>query len=161
MDFLLTAYLPLIVYVVIEWSLSSENTWDVLILQPTSFSAIPNCFRTTQWVQIRFNVALPEFLSSCSNKIPYARYYKLRLVYFLPFFENHFFVFKELFFRKFCAYVLTFLFIRGCLFIRQVKGTFFANRFPSLGNFVHKKVGNQKNKDHYVISTFKTDITGT
>ena len=44
--------------------LSSENTWDVLILQPTSFSAIPNCFRKTQWVQICFNVAL----NSCTGK---------------------------------------------------------------------------------------------
>ena len=32
------------------------------------------------------------------------------------------------------------------------EGTFFANRFPSLGNFVNKKVGFRKNKAHLVIN---------
>ena len=35
---------------------------------------------------------------------------------------------------------------------------FFANRFPSLGNFVNKKVGFRKSKPTQY-STFKTDIT--
>jgi hypothetical protein len=33
------------------------------------------------------------------------RHYKPRLVYFYPIFKDHFFVFKEVFSRKFCPYV--------------------------------------------------------
>ena len=37
--------------------------------------------------------------------LPYACHNKPRLVYFLLHFEDHFFAFKNVFFRKFCTYV--------------------------------------------------------
>ena len=39
------------------------------------------------------------------------------------------------------------------------EGTFFVNRFPSLGNLVNEKVGIWKKTKPTHYSTFKTDIT--
>ena len=44
-----------------------------------------------------YNIKLVTQLINYRNHLPYARHYKLRLVYFFPVSKDHFFVFKEVF----------------------------------------------------------------